>query len=147
MIDLTAIELDIRRITDRSYAGHEGWPPTLEAAFLRWVNVIDRATVLLLPASSSRELARTAALATVPAAGLLMLPIAWATYAQTLALGMTGFVALPPVLPINLAGVSALGLSGASAEQCATEIARVIKLWLQTGTAVPSAGGALIQWF
>lgn len=146
MINLATLEDLVRCLTDENYPGHRGWPATVEQALVRWVSVLDFATVPMLPVSTTHGPARQAARAVALGPALLVLPLAWAAYCQVLASGMTGFVALPPPLPLNLASVSALGLSGGSAADCATEMARVTGAWLRTGTAVPVGGGALIHW-
>lgn len=146
MINQTALQHDIRSITDESYANHKGWPANFSDALLRWVTVIDRATGPLLPASTTHLAAYTAALLTPPGPGIEVLILAWGTYCRILATGMVGFSAFSPLTVLSFSTVSALGLSGASAEQCATEMARVTKKWLQSGTAVPRSGGALINW-
>lgn len=146
MIDEQVIATEVRKITDAQWAGHEGWPTTFMDSLLRWITVLHRSTATMIPASVSRNAAVTAATLTPPGIATVTIPLAWKNYATVLATGMTGFVATPPPLLLDLSSVTRLGLGGASAEICANELARITKLWLKTGVAVPTSSGPTIRW-
>jgi hypothetical protein len=146
------LKTEIKKITDKSFDQFEGFPETDPNVGIRWSLAINEYAKSILPVSITSEVAKEAfktamSGSSIPGVGLVAFPAAFTAYATALATGMSpAFVAVPPPIPIVLAPIFVLGLSGEIAEVCASAMSDVIDEWFKTGTATPSGGGNVVNW-
>ncbi len=81
-------------------------------------------------------------------AAIVIFPLAFTTFALTLAGGMApAFTAIPPPVPIIFASVFVSGMAGAPASEIVSQMASIIDLWFRTGTAAPNPPGTVfVPW-
>jgi hypothetical protein len=148
----TILETELSKFTNASFSGFVGFPTSPLDVGVKWSEAIDTfAGLNTLPLSTTYTTAKQAlktsfAAITSPNLAQAQVIAGFAAYATALALGMTGFVSVPPPAPINLAPVSALGFGGASSATCNALAADIITDWFKTGTATPLPSGAVINW-
>lgn len=146
---------EIRKINDPEYVSFEGFPVDSTESATRWSAAIKTYASTVVPVATPASMTLAAAamaaiIVTITAAavnGVTQLPISFTNFAVQVALGMLpAFVGTPPPVPIDFSSVYSIGNAGGTSEDCANEMANVIDAWFKTGTAVPSGGGATINW-
>ena len=147
----SVLKNEIRKITDQKYDGFEGFPETVEETAERWANAIDVYASSIIPAVISSTAAKEAAQSqflSLNLNGLVAFPLGFTQYAIQLGLAMQPtYTSVPPPIPIVLAPVFSLGLSGASSEDCASLMATIADKWFKTGLAtLNSPPNTVIPW-
>jgi hypothetical protein len=141
---------EIRKISDEKYSNFEGFPKSAIEVATRWSEAINKYGSLVLPKSTTSEIAKQAlkeAFLGLSSNALIIFPSGLMTYSTQLALGMSpSFIGKPPVILIDLSLVYSLGFSGGSARDCANLMANLIDLWFKTGTATNPSSGATTNW-
>jgi len=142
---------EIRKVSDESYILFEGFPKSTSETANRWANIVDIYTIDMIPTSTSRDQAKflfSRSMEQVDiGTGFVVLKLAFATYANTLSLGMNPtFTGIAPVTPILLETVAPIGLGGGSAKEVAIAMANIIQQWFKTGVAINTSSGASINW-
>jgi hypothetical protein len=152
MLDPNVLLREIRKITDETVDGHS-WPTSAAEAASRWATAVDTYAARVFPAPQpAAQIAAKEAFRATYAAQLVLgspdaLNVALGAYTKALALGMLpAFAAVAPVAPLDLSGVSFLGLGGGSAEACAGMLAILVHLWFLTGTAVNTTTNLPVTW-
>ena len=142
---------NIRKITDKEYGAFEGFPQDAIEAAERWADVLVKFTQNISPPSINHEAARGVFISIYqnissdPPNASIIIPQAYMAFAVSLGLGMVGYVATPPPVPISFLPIIPAGIAGATAEVQSDAMAAIIKAWFLTGTATPS-GGSPIPW-
>ena len=128
------------------------YPSNQTEIAMRWSSLIDSYASLVTPLSLNSASAKSAmfgVLMSNPVSGslLIMLPLAIATYATQLAIGMQPtFTGTPPILPLNLLPAYTIGTSGGTSLAVATSMSTIIDLWFRTGLAINNSTAATIPW-
>jgi hypothetical protein len=152
MLNQKILIQEIRKIADQESPQFERFPKTSIEVAERWSKAIDVYAKAIVPQSTSSAKARTEMIAIMSTIsptvdGLTILSQAITTYAISLAIGMgPTFVAVPPTIPLALASVAPVGLSGGSSDQCCTLLGEIIDKWFRLGIAVNTSTGATIVW-
>ena len=146
------LETELSKFIDINSGAFLGCPNNSIEVGLRWSGAIDvYAGANILPASTTAIAAKTAlqssmSLITSPAMATTQVQVSFAAYAVSIGLGMTGFLATPPPLPLDLSPVAVLGFSGATSAACIALAATIIDTWFRTGLAAPLPSGTPINW-
>lgn len=150
---VAVLNMELRKIMDKDYPAFVGFPPTSPAAAARWAQAVFLYAQPIIPPSTQALAAKSAmqsqlsSITHTPPNGDALFRAAFAQFALILAGGMApAFTATPPVVPIDLSSMYALGNSGANGTVCANQMATLVDLWFRTGIAVPSGGGPPIPW-
>ena len=131
------------------------FPDSYEQAAVNFSNAINNYGSLVVPPSTTSELAKqafvSAFIASKPKQSLEILVDAISAYCISLATGMVPtFVGVPPATTpalksaLNIAGQ--IALNGGSADDWASAAATAIDTYFKTGTATNSSTGATITW-
>jgi len=153
MLDVSLLTDRLRAFSDEQFSGFTGWPQDEAEAAEALAGAMAEYAAVVIPASTTVSQAETAMVGALagmnaPGAAPAVIPAAFAAFATALAPGMAaaGFTATPPAGVPALAAVAAAGLGGASAETCLSQVASIVDIWMKTGTATPTSGGAPINW-
>lgn len=152
MLDRNKLVSEIRKITDTKYENFVGFPSSISAAANRWSEALRIYGEDVIPFSTASELAKnsmSAVLLTINgnSGGQQIFKSAIQSFAISLASGMSpDFAGIPPIGLPPLDSTFNFGLSGATAEQVAEEIATTIHEWFVTGTAINNSSGITINW-
>jgi hypothetical protein len=126
------------------------FPETFLEAAEKWSDGINVYATNVVPVSSSGNIARTAFFSIMStmtnANGITLFPQAFAAYATQLAVGMAGYSATPPPMPIDFSPVYSLGLAGGKSADCLSLLADIIDIWFHTGIAVQISSGISQPW-
>jgi hypothetical protein len=143
----------LQRFMDAEYPLFVDYPVSQIDSAAKWAEAIMQYAQSVGPASATHLQARNAmqgVLAGVTNAagnGATLFSQGLASYASVMGAGMTGFVATPPIIPVNIVPVFNLGMAGADAATCTQALATAVDIWFHLGTAVPIGGGSTINWF
>jgi hypothetical protein len=122
---------------------------TLEAAE-KWSDGVNVYATNVVPVSSFGSIARQQFFSIMSTMnnfnGITILPQAFAAYATQLALGMTGYTATPPPMPIDFSPVYSLGLAGGKNADCLSLLAEIVDIWFRTGIAIQISSGVSQPW-
>lgn len=152
-LDLSLLEIELRKIMDPAYSAFVGFPATTLETIQVWADIIDAYGSDVEPTSSTTVTAKDdfilkfSDLDPQSQNGLDVFIEAMDDYAAELANGMSGYNSSPPPISISMDQVSDLGLSGGSGQETSELLAQTIDDWFKTGTATPTSGGSTINWF
>lgn len=149
-LSLPTLKVNLRRIMDTEDPYFIGYPASPIQAAENFSNAIGDYALSIAPYSATNQQARLAfktvlsGMSSELQNGLVLFPLAFASFATSLGLGMTGFAVVPPPIPISFQLVASLGLAGAPASTCSDVMAQLIDIWFRTGIATPPSGSPII---
>lgn len=151
----TSLKSELEKFFDPDSPNFEGFPDpeNFQDVVDKWSGAVDNYASQVVPVSVNAVAAKAAFAAVIATInsdaqnGPVQLVAAFTAYAAQLALGMQpAFTGTPPITPIVLDSVYAIGLSTGSNGDCLNELVSLIDSWFKTGTAINNVSGATVNW-
>lgn len=149
---LPVLENELSKLMDKTNPQFIGFPGNVPDVAENWSNAIYTYSQSIIPPSTTGSTAKNAMKsvllgATAPGSFFPLFELSFTAFATQLGLGMSGFTAVPPPLPIILmAPMLAIPLSESFNASRITVMASIIDSWFRLGTATPIGGGSPIIW-